>query len=179
VGSTYAGQSGVVGLQHDKHLPPVRFPSLDAVRAEYGVWSRESKHGMYNDRLGTHRMKGKFYVFDLQHAQCLIRLLCENSYVRFGDNYFHQDKGIPMGINPAVYMANYYLFAYEYMFLQQLVDLAVAHPPQLPLHQHPYVDELLHHGDSLPATAWQPFVGDIAMHLLTAFRFIVSGTLMI
>jgi len=49
----------------------------------------------------------------------MIHLLCESSYVRFAYNYFHQVIGIPMGINPPIYMAKYYLFAYEYMFLQQ------------------------------------------------------------
>jgi hypothetical protein len=53
---------------------------------------------------------GQFYVFDLSHAKCVVRLLCNNSYVRFGNNFFKQTKGIPMGINPAVFMANYYLF---------------------------------------------------------------------
>ena len=36
---------------------------------------------------------------------------------------FHQVKGIPMGINPAVYFANKYLFVYEYLFLRDAIQV--------------------------------------------------------
>ena len=59
----------------------------------------------------------------LDHAKEVVQLLVENSYVRFGDAYFHQTQGIPMGINPAVFMANYYLFDYEHQFVHRLVRI--------------------------------------------------------
>jgi hypothetical protein len=61
----------------------------------------------------------------------MIRLLVCNAYVEFCGQRYKQDKGIPMGINPAVFMANYFLFYYECSFMQRLVDLIVAHPPML------------------------------------------------
>jgi hypothetical protein len=84
---------------------------------------------MRNERLGVDKDYGLFYVFDYRHAKCVVRLLCNNSYVRFGDTYFKQTKGIPMGINPAVFMANYYLFFYEFTFVKQLVDIIDTCPP--------------------------------------------------
>lgn len=52
-------------------------------------------------------------------------------YMRFCGEYFHQTRGIPLGINPAVDMANqpwanYYLFCYKLQFVQQLVTLSAT-----------------------------------------------------
>lgn len=53
----------------------------------------------------------------------MIKVLVLNAYVTVGGRLFHQTKGIPMGINPAVYMANYFLFRYEFAFLEQFLPL--------------------------------------------------------
>jgi hypothetical protein len=104
-----------------------RYPLLAAATAD--------THHRKNDRLGRDKYKGEFYLFDLQHAGDVVRLLTENSYVQFGGRFFKQTRGIPMGINPAVYMANFYLFYYERCFLQRLLDLyqracsAAGHAP--------------------------------------------------
>jgi len=117
---------------------------------------------------GVDKDYGQFYVFDLQHARRVARLLIDNSYVRFGDNYFKQTKGIPMGINPAVFMANYYLFYYEFTFVEQLVDIIETCPPCYGVGACPYVDEMLN--CSNPPSVTDPslaeFYGDAALHLL-------------
>lgn len=41
-----------------------------------------------------------------------------------------QEKGIPMGINPAVLMANYFIFYHECQFMQWLADIVEAHQPR-------------------------------------------------
>jgi hypothetical protein len=76
----------------------------------YGTYSAGRKAGMKTPRLGVDSEKGKFYLFDLAHAEQVVQLLVENYYVRFGTSYYHQVCGIPMGINPAVFMANYYVY---------------------------------------------------------------------
>ena len=63
------------------------------------------------------------YCFDLASAQYLLRVLVQHAYVIVGDQAFRQCRGIPMGINPAVYLANYYLFMYELRFVQQLLQM--------------------------------------------------------
>lgn len=99
------------------------------VQLKYGAYSRVTKQGMHNDRWGVDPVRGDFYMFDLEEAVAVLTLLVKFSYVRFGDQVWHQELGIPMGINPAVYMANYYLFYYEYQFLAQFQLLLDSHPP--------------------------------------------------
>lgn len=118
----------VIQVFSDKYISPVWHPSVGVVHHKYGEYTGVRKCGMKNDRLGVDKQKGRFYLFGLQHAIEVVRLLVENSYVRFGPSIFHQTRGIPMGINPAVFMANYYLFHYEYKFIQQMVDIVESQP---------------------------------------------------
>eukprot|EP00878_Enallax_costatus_P028202 GHUV01030431.1.p2 GENE.GHUV01030431.1~~GHUV01030431.1.p2 ORF type:complete len:153 (+),score=5.82 GHUV01030431.1:123-581(+) len=76
-------------------------------------------------RWGKDAGQGNFCVFNLQHAIVVLRLLVENSYVRFAGHVFHQTCGVPMGINPTSFIANYYLFQYEYILVKQLVTDAI------------------------------------------------------
>jgi hypothetical protein len=117
----------VLHVFKDKFQRAVWWHSLAAAHARYPllVGPAANTHYRKNDRLGCDGYKGEFYLFDLQHACQVMRLLTENSYVQFGGRFFKQTRGIPMGINPAVYMANFYLFYYEQWFLQRLQALYV------------------------------------------------------
>jgi hypothetical protein len=81
-------------------------------------WAYYTRRGFVwsNARRGKHSEKGDFYVFTKDEANAMLRLLVTNSYVQFAGKVYRQAKGIPMGINPAVFLANYYLFYYEYRF---------------------------------------------------------------
>ena len=48
-------------------------------------------------------------------------LLVDNTYIQFGASLWYQICGIPMGISPAVFIANMYLWFYEFQFLSRLV----------------------------------------------------------
>ena len=50
----------------------------------------------------------------------LFDFLIDQTYVQFGGRVYQQHIGIPMGINFAVFLSNYYLFTYKYDFLHQL-----------------------------------------------------------
>jgi hypothetical protein len=50
----------------------------------------------------------------------LFDYIIDHTYVQFGGRLYQQHIGIPMGINFAVFLSNYYLFTYEYDFLHQL-----------------------------------------------------------
>lgn len=131
---------------------------------------------MLNDRLGVHANKGRFYVFSLQHAIDVMSLLVDNSYVRFGDHVFHQTRGIPMGINPAVFLANYYLFCYELAFVQQLVSAIQEHTQHREWEVTP--DDITVALDTLsaPDTAHEvsgELKAIVARVLLESFRFTV------
>lgn len=54
-------------------------------------------------------------------AQRLVALLVTRSYFSVGDRIFRQAEGIPMGRNPCVYFANFYLFTYELDFVRSVV----------------------------------------------------------
>jgi hypothetical protein len=136
---------------------------------------------MRNERLGVDKDYGLFYVFDYRHAKCVVRLLCNNSYVRFGDTYFKQTKGIPMGINLAVFMANYYLFYYEFTFVKHYWLTSSTRAPGAPgapsysVGACPYVDDMLNSptAPSYSDPAMAEFYGDAALHFLSCFRFTV------
>ena len=62
-----------------------------------------------------------------QSVKELISLIIQHAYAQVGNAIFRQVKGIPMGVNPACFFANLYLFMYELKFFQQL--LALDTPP--------------------------------------------------
>ncbi len=73
---------------------------------------------------------GAYRIFSAaSFSNCLSYLLC-STYFTFGHKVFRQIKGIPMGTNCAVYLANYYLFMYEYLFVSQLVIPPAGVPDQ-------------------------------------------------
>lgn len=81
---------------------------------------------MRNTCLGVDKQYGEFYLFHLPQVHSVIHLLAENSFVRFGDSMFHQHKGVPMCINPAVFMAIFHVYYYESRFVEQLVAITDA-----------------------------------------------------
>ena len=91
-------------------------------------WKAQQSQPRVHTAGGTSkRVKG--CTFTLQSAKHLFDILIDNAYVQFGDSTYHQVKGIPMGTNPAVYIANYYLYMYEIDFLRRLIDLHVHLTP--------------------------------------------------
>jgi len=52
---------------------------------------------------------------------CWLDFLVDNFFIIAGDSLFKQTIGIPMGTNCAVFLANLYLFTYEYDFMKCLV----------------------------------------------------------
>lgn len=43
-------------------------------------------------------------------------------YISLGDSLFKQSIGIPMGTNCVVFLANFYLFTYEFDFIERLIS---------------------------------------------------------
>jgi hypothetical protein len=80
---------------------------------------------LYNvpQRLCATERGQRYQTFTPASIKQLISFLVENTYVTFGNRIYHQTLGIPMGISPAVYISNYYLYWYEFQFYQQLVPM--------------------------------------------------------
>jgi hypothetical protein len=62
---------------------------------------------------------GEFYMFDCNTFSDIFAWLMRNNFFEFGGRVFHQTKGIAMGSNASVLIANLYLFSYELEFIQQ------------------------------------------------------------
>ncbi len=69
---------------------------------------------------GSEDRKGQYLMFTVTTFRERLGQLVNNTFFTFGQKTFRQIKGIPMGTNCAVYLANYYLFSYEFDFLSQL-----------------------------------------------------------
>ena len=76
-----------------------------------------------------------------QQLKDLVVLIVKDAYARVGDAIYQQKKGIPMGVNPASFFANIYLFTYELGFFQQLLNLDSDHSRRV-LHAFRYSGRL-------------------------------------
>jgi hypothetical protein len=64
------------------------------------------------------------HSFKVAEASDLISwldFLLDNLFLCFGQGVYRQCIGIPMGTNCAVYLANFYLFTYEFDFINRLL----------------------------------------------------------
>ena len=52
----------------------------------------------------------------------LLEFLIDNSYIKYKGKIYRQYIGIPMGIDPAPFMANLFLHYYENRFIRNLID---------------------------------------------------------
>ena len=59
--------------------------------------------------------------FDASELIAVIKYIVENSYIVYHGIVFRQCIGIPMGTNSAPYLANIYLHAFEYCYLEKLI----------------------------------------------------------
>ena len=63
---------------------------------------------------GTHTV-----TWSKQQLICQVKYLIQNIYVTCGDSLFRQVIGIPMGTDCAPFLANLYLYSYEYQWLEK------------------------------------------------------------
>jgi hypothetical protein len=128
-------------------------------------------------------------VFTEQSLTYLFDYIIDHTYVQFGGHLYQQAIGIPMGINFAVHLSNYYLFTYEYDFLHQLHqvldDPALAEHGYAPAATWALLQRLDPTFDLQPAphrvTRWEPLQPqvqevsrkDAARMLLDAYRYTV------
>jgi hypothetical protein len=139
-----------------------------------------SRGCMNNDRAGFDSARGSFHLMTLHEAQTLSALLVQHAYVRFEDTVYHQTTGIPMGINPAVYYANFYLLSFELDFPEQFLPLLRVgrNMPVVPVYPGPMTDVVDRMVACTTAAALQtadlpgsPYLHCAASELLNAFRW--------
>jgi len=158
----------------DKSVPCEFFPDGEGqFRRTFDRWGDpDRKNGLFNDYLGEAQRLGMFCAFSWQTACDLVSLILRNAYVAFGQKVFRQVTGIPMGVNPGVFVANYYLFAYEFDFVKQLVDLLLKYPPGGGnLHPEFARGSLFVSDPAQVLSRLQGEIGDAALFVLLQFKF--------
>ena len=106
----------------------------------------------------------KHTIFTLEDLIKLLEFTIKNNYMTFAQQILHQTKGISMGGNASVYVANHFLFTYELDFYSRLVDIITANTtiqvlPLLPT-EEPQNWQL--HYDT----------GSVALYLLDIFQWL-------
>ena len=72
-----------------------------------------------NDARWTDKPRKNTLHLDYKEVTCLLRWLVDNIYVTFGDKCFRQVIGIPMGTDCAPFLANLFLYFYEYKWIDK------------------------------------------------------------
>ena len=67
-------------------------------------------------------------AFTAQSLISLINMIIDNAYIQVGGSVYKQVKGIPMGVNPACFFADFYLYTYELKFFERLLPLVLTNP---------------------------------------------------
>jgi hypothetical protein len=112
VGAARAGLHGMQSADISHAIPPEECePTVSLLQAFSIVWTKVMLFMRLEIALGQ------------LHQVLVIAEFCGQRY--------KQEKGIPMGINPAVFMADYFLFQYDCSFMQRLADIIMANPPVL------------------------------------------------
>ena len=124
-----------------------------------------------NMRSGTENGE-RYYTWTRATVCDAITYLVSHTYVTFGDRVFRQVLGIPMGTNPAVYLANFLLFSYELDAVRRCTRI-IGIP--IPMLQYFY-DRALTVDDipmllSLTPADLHARRKDIALFILRQFRF--------
>jgi hypothetical protein len=72
-----------------------------------------------NDAKWTDSPKKATFALDCEKVIFLLNWLIDNIYVTFGDKVFRQKIGIPMGTDCAPFLANLFLYSYEYKWIDE------------------------------------------------------------
>jgi hypothetical protein len=82
--------------------------------------SKKSYISVYtNDARWTDSPKKTTLALDCKKVIRLLNWLIDNIYVTFGDKVFRQTIGIPMGTDCAPFLANLFLYSYEYEWIEK------------------------------------------------------------
>ena len=84
-----------------------------------GYKIRVNDHGAYWSK-GMGKNKDKDFEFTQDQVKNAISYLLDNCYFQIGNSVYKQRIGIPMGSDPAPFMANLFLYHYENEFISEL-----------------------------------------------------------
>ena len=76
--------------------------------------------------IGEDSRKDKHPTFSKDQVKAAIAYVLSNCFFNIGDQLFRQTIGIPMGLDPAPFMANLFLYYYESKYLKQLKKISLG-----------------------------------------------------
>ena len=82
------------------------------------------------------------FSVDCEELKDMIRYLVSNIYFTFGDTVFRQTIGIPMGTDCAPFLANLFLYSYEFKYMEKLCKENYSLARKLSL-TFRYIDDLI------------------------------------
>ena len=82
---------------------------------------KNDKVSWSKNEYGTKLNKKKGVFLSCDNVLSLLNWLLDNTYVRVGNKIFKQCIGIPMGTDCAPYLANLFLYSYEFDFMNNLL----------------------------------------------------------
>ena len=95
--------------------------------------------------------KNKGISFTKQECAQMIEYIINNAYFCFGTRVYQQIVGIPMGTDPAPYIANLYLHFYESKWMEELAKTNFTAARRSYSHTRRFIDDLcaLNNGDEI------------------------------
>ena len=96
-----------------------------------------------NDARWTDKPNKKTLALDYKTVIRLLNWLIDNIFVTFGDKLFRQVIGIPMGTDCAPFLANLFLYSYEFEWIDKQRKLKKYHVLRSFKHCCRYLDDLL------------------------------------
>ena len=89
----------------------------------------------------TGKYKGSGTVYDIDNVKNALQFLINNSYFYVGKQVFRQKIGIPMGLDPALFLANLFLAYYEIHFIDRLSKTDYGRAKKF-LNTYRFIDDL-------------------------------------
>ena len=87
-------------------------------------------------------------IFNRDQVVKLLQFIVDNSYIEYNGKIYRQHTGIPMGIDPAPFMANLFLHYFENKYIVELVDQGNIAEAGVLKYVFRYLDDLLSLNDS-------------------------------
>ena len=88
-------------------------------------------------------------IFDRNQVIRLLEFIVDNSFIKYKGKIFRQHIGIPMGIDPAPFMANLFLHFYENKYINNLVTNGNIKEAGVLKNTFRYLDDLLSIDDNM------------------------------
>ena len=107
------GSSGRVDGLLEEAFKIKEYPDFIKINMKSATWAKKKPD------------KTNVMYLNKDNVLSLLEYVLNNIYVKYRDNIFRQVIGVPMGTDCAPNLANLFLFALEYKYIPELIDVKV------------------------------------------------------